>query len=83
MTPTQVETLRTALAREFEAEVEAEKIAPKRYRFVVISPRFLRMSQLDRQDQVWRVVDDVLPREAALDISLILVYAPSELERAV
>jgi hypothetical protein len=47
-----------------------------------MSPQFERMEQLRRQDLIWDVVDQTLPREATLDISLILAFAPSELASA-
>lgn len=79
----QANKLKAALAEAFEAEVEAEKIAPGRYRFSIISPQFDQMPQLKRQDAAWKVVDRMLTTEASIDISLILTYAPHELERAV
>lgn len=83
MTPKQVNTLKAALEKAFEAEVEAEKVADKRYRFSVVSPKFAKMSQLKRQDAVWNEVDKVLSKEDALGVSLILAYAPEELEQPV
>lgn len=83
MTTEHVEMLKEALKKRFEAEVEAEQVGPNgRYRFAVVSRQFEKMPRLDRQDRVWDVVDEVLPREATLDISLILAYAPDELEHA-
>jgi hypothetical protein len=40
------------------------------------------MPHLRRQDQAWKVVDRVLPREATLDVSLILTYDPADLMTA-
>jgi hypothetical protein len=81
MTPKQVDTLKAALRKKFAGKVDAERINGRgRYRFAVISPRFARMAHLKRQDAIWEVVDSILPREATLDISLILAFAPKELQ---
>jgi acid stress-induced BolA-like protein IbaG/YrbA len=80
MTSTQVKALSSALRKKFAGKVQAERINGRgRYRFAVVSPRFNRMAHLKRQDAIWKVVDAILPREAILDISLILAYAPKEL----
>ena len=34
------------------------------------------------KDDVWEVVDATLPRDATLDVSLILAFAPDELASA-
>ncbi|MCC6681147.1 MAG: hypothetical protein IT445_09645 [Phycisphaeraceae bacterium] len=83
MTSQNVDKLIDALKKTFEASVDAENVgANGRYRFVVVSPGFKDMPQLDRQDAIWKVVGDVLPRDVILDISLILAYSPEELEQA-
>jgi stress-induced morphogen len=80
MTPQQVEALKAAFQTEFHAEVDAEQVNSQgRYRFAVVSPQFEQMTQLQRQDGLWKLVDQTLPRDATLDISLILAFAPSEL----
>jgi hypothetical protein len=42
-----------------------------------MSRKFDDMPQLRRQDEIWEVVDETLPREATLDISIILAFAPT------
>jgi acid stress-induced BolA-like protein IbaG/YrbA len=80
MTSAQVKTLKAALIKKFSGKVDAEKVnGHGRYRFAVVSPRFDRMAHLKRQDAIWKVVDSTLPRQAILDISLILAFAPKEL----
>ncbi len=82
MTRQDVDKLTDALKQRFEATVEVEQVGPNgRFRFAVVSPQFRDMPQLDRQDAIWSVVDEALPREATLDVSLILAYAPEELEK--
>jgi len=80
MTQKQADLLVSALKKRFGGKTEFEPVNTKgRYRFAITSRRFDAMSQLRRQDEVWKVVDRVLPREAMLDISTILAYAPADL----
>jgi stress-induced morphogen len=81
MTKTQVAALTKAIRKRFPAaKVEAESVNGQgRYRIAVVSRQFEKMSQLGRQDVLWSIVDKTLPREATLDISLILAFAPTEL----
>ena len=79
MTRDNAESLAEALRKTFEADVEMELVNPSgRYRFAVVSPRFQEMTQLARQDEIWRLVDETMSREATLDITLILAFAPDE-----
>ena len=75
-----VRRLKEELQKKFKAEVEVEKISKGRFRLSVVSPMFKRMGQMTRQDRVWELVDEVLSRDATLDVSLILTFAPNELE---
>ena len=79
MTNEQVEKLAQALRLQFDAQVDSESVAPGRFRFAVTSRRFDNMPHLARQDMVWKVVDKELPREATMDVSLILAYAAADL----
>jgi hypothetical protein len=80
MTAIQVKALVKALKQRFGGKVESERVgANGRYRFAVTSRKFETMPHLARQDAAWKVVDAVLPREAKLDVSLILTFAPSDL----
>jgi stress-induced morphogen len=84
MTPAEVKKLKSALKKHFGAiRVDAECVNAKgRYRFAIVAPQFDGKPQLERQDAIWTVVDQVLPRESTIDISLILAFAPDELETA-
>ena len=83
MTQDQVDILSKALRDRLGVEVDAEPVGSRlRYRFAVIAPAFTQMTQLRRQDAVWEIVDATLPREATLDVSLILTFAPGELAEA-
>ena len=80
MTKTQANTLVRALVKRFGGKAEFEPINGRgRYRFAITSKRFSKVPQLKRQDQVWEVVDEVLPRDAILDVSLILAFDPADL----
>jgi stress-induced morphogen len=81
MTKAQLSALKQAIRKRFPtAKVEAESVnGHGRYRIAIISRQFERMPQLKRQDALWSIVDKTLPREATLDISLILAFAPKEL----
>lgn len=86
MTKAQAAKLKAELTKAFDAtKVEVEQVDAKqgRYRFAIISPEFNKIPHLTRQDQIWEVVDQVLSRESADDITLILAYAPDELEQPV
>jgi len=45
----------------------------------VVSPKFQGLSQLQRQDLVWSIIDRVLG-EHAKNVSMIVAYTPSEIE---
>lgn len=80
MTQDELDGLVAAIKAAFSAEVEIEQVDPKgRYRLGVVSASFEGMTQLQRQDAIWDLVDTKLSREASLDVSLILAYTPSEL----
>ena len=81
MTPAQANALKSALRKTFPGRVEAERLNGRgRYRFAIVSTQFAKMSHLRRQDVIWKVVDSILPRQATVDISLILAFAPHELQ---
>ena len=79
MTRTQARSLARAFLKKFGGKAEFETIAPGRYRFAVVSKKFNDMSHFKRQDQAWELVDELLPREATLDVSSILLFAPKDL----
>jgi hypothetical protein len=80
MTDSEAKSLAEALKEEFGGETEFEAVNSKgRYRFAITSDRFNAMSHLNRQDEIWKVVDRVLSREAILDVSMILAFAPADM----
>lgn len=80
--PAFVAPLIEELRRRFHAKhVEAELTGfGNRVRFAVVSDEFTAMPQLERQDRVWAVIDEVVAREDVLNISLVLLYAPGEID---
>ena len=80
MTQTEARRLKRALEKQFGGKAEFEPVDKKgRYRFALTSKRFEKMSHLKRQAQVWEVIDRTLSREANVDVSMILVFAPADL----
>jgi hypothetical protein len=80
MTRNQAQALVRALKKEFHGNAEFERVNNRgRYRFAVTSEHFAKMPQLRRQDAAWKVVEQTLPREATLDVSIILAFAPADL----
>ena len=80
MTKTEAAALKKALEIKFGGQAEFEAVnGHGRYRFVVTSQKFDVMPNLKRQDEVWKIVDKILSKQASLDVSLILAYAPTDL----
>src|SRR2546428_727577 len=74
----QAKSLVKALTKHFGGKAEYEPVNNQgRYRFAITSKQFDDMTHLQRQDAVWKVVDETLPREATLDVSIILAFAPA------
>ena len=55
----------------------------ERFSFYLVSPKFKSLSHLKRQDAAWEVIDSVLSREEALQVSAVLALAPGEIETLV
>lgn len=80
MKPDDARRLTAALQEKFGGQADAEEVAPGRFRFAILSALFSGVPHLRRQDEVWEVVDAVLPAELQTDLSLILAYSPDEME---
>lgn len=70
------------ISEKFGAQVEIENVAKGRYRFTVVAQSFKNVTHLSRQDMIWDFVDSVIPRDETLGITLILAFAPDEIEQA-
>jgi hypothetical protein len=79
MTQEEAKTLAEALTTKFGGESEFEVVNAGRYRFSITSKEFDAMTQLQRQDEVWKIAEKTLSREAILDVSMILAFAPRDL----
>ena len=78
--------LADAFRTRFGGKVEHDKEVVggvERFSFYLVSPHFKSLSHLKRQDAVWEVIDSVLSREQALQVSAVLVLAPGEIESLV
>jgi hypothetical protein len=80
MTPATAKRVADGLADRFTAHVEIEEVQPGRFRFNVFSRHFGAGSRLDRQDQAWAVIDELLGRDESDDVSLILTVGPEDVD---
>ena len=78
MTNERAALLARSFAERFKAHVEPDEVAPGRFGFEVFSKHFGDVSRWTRQDQAWEVVDRVLTREEAEDITLVVLYGPED-----
>ena len=76
------QNLSKKLADEFSGDADFEMIDESRgcYRFGLVSAQFKDVPHLTRQDQIWPIVNSELSREDSLDVTLILAFAPDEID---
>jgi stress-induced morphogen len=72
-----VEAFRSRFGGDVESDSDADGGAD-RFKFYLVSPAFVGVSNLKRQDEAWAVVDSVLSREEALQVTAILPLTPDE-----
>jgi hypothetical protein len=63
-----------------DVEAEPDQDDGNRYQFWVFSPQFKEMSHLQRQDALWKLVEQELSREEQLDVAMIWTFAPGEID---
>jgi stress-induced morphogen len=83
MTQDQAAQLVTAFKARFGGEVEPhpdDNGQSGRFDFSIVSPGFRGMTTLQRQDAVWETVNQVLGREASLDVGMVWAFAPGEID---
>lgn len=81
MTRERADAVAAELVRRFGGEAEAEPVnGGGRYRFLMLSPRFKEMTHLQRQDAIWDMLGEVLSREENMDVSIVLTFAPGEMD---
>ncbi len=78
-TPAFVVALENALRRELPgAQVSSEHVRGNRYRFEVLWDHFSGVGHPERQQRVWSIAEDVVPRQDLLDVGMILTISPDE-----
>jgi stress-induced morphogen len=80
MSRADADRLLAELVRRFGGEGEAEEVNPGQFRFALVSPQFSGVPHLRRQDSIWEVVERVLTREQILGLTLVVAYAPEEIQ---
>src|SRR5688572_30254910 len=72
VTSERADQLVASIRERFVGEVEAEPDADNRnrYQFWVFSPQFKGMTHLQRQDALWKLVEQLLSREEQLDVTM-------------
>jgi stress-induced morphogen len=82
--PNFIANLRDRLVKELGGEVEVDPSDDGRsYTLWVFSEKFTAQTHLQRQDLVWSIVDQELDREESLKITLIMTFAPGEVDEFV
>lgn len=88
MTPEWLRRLESELPEQLSkrgvsATVESEGVPQtKLFRIYVTSPEFVEMSHMERQDLVWRIIDDILSDDEQLNISMVLTIAKEDVATA-
>jgi len=80
--PDSMKRLEERLRTDLEAEsVEIDPVEPSTDRFsvTIISPKFIGMPDLRRQDLAWEIVDKVCSREESMMVTAIWALAPGEI----
>ena len=78
--PGYVDSLAAALIRDMPgAEVTTEQVRGDRYRFVVVWDQFNGVGHPERQERVWRIVEQTLSRDDLLKVAMIVTIAADEL----
>jgi stress-induced morphogen len=77
--PEFVNNLTDALQKQYGPDVQAQHVSGSRYRFEVISKKFVGKRHPDRQRALWKIVDQVVPKEHILDVAMIMAVATDEL----
>ena len=70
------------LRKRFTALVEIDEVRPGRFRFEVLSKHYGTASLLDRQDQAWEVVNKLLTRDEEMDVSIIHMLGPEDVDES-
>jgi acid stress-induced BolA-like protein IbaG/YrbA len=60
--------------------ISHEQVRRDRYRFIVISDEFGKMDHPERQQLVWKVAEEVVPKSDIWNVAMIITMAPAEVE---
>jgi hypothetical protein len=60
------------------AAVTHEQVRRDRYRFIVVSDEFEKMDHPERQQLVWNIAEEVVPRANIWNVAMIITMAPAE-----
>ena len=76
------EALRDGLRKVgIEAEVETQPVPTTLlHRAIVVSPQFRELGYMDRQEVIWRILDQFFSRDDQLYISSVWTMTPAEME---
>ena len=80
MTEQDADQLVQALELELGGTARYDRTSPDRCHFEVTTPAFTGTPMRARQVRVWKVVDDLFDRETSSGITLIMTYAPEDLD---
>ncbi len=77
--PEYVTRLENALKRAFpRAKVGFEQVRRDRYRFMVVWSGFDGMGHPERQEMVWNIADEVVPKSDILKVGMIITLGAKE-----
>ena len=77
--PEYVTRLERALKRSFpRAKVGFEQVRRDRYRFMVVWSGFDGMGHPERQEMVWNIADEVVPKKDILKVGMIITLGAKE-----
>ena len=62
------------------AAVTHEQVRRERYRFIVVSEEFGRMDHPERQQLVWKIAEEVVPKADLWNVAMIITMAPAEVD---
>jgi len=80
--PSYVEKLTSALQKRLRgSHVIYEHVRRDRFRFEVVWKKFDRMDHPERQKLVWDIVEEELPKDDLLKVSMIITMGPSDLPK--
>ena len=60
------------------AAVTHEQVRRDRYRFIVVSDQFAKIDHPERQQQVWKIAEKVVPIDDIWNVAMIITMAPAE-----